>query len=39
MNDTEGMSLRAGIAHEVFRTRGFGPDMHERIAAFAARKK
>jgi enoyl-CoA hydratase/carnithine racemase len=39
MNDTEGMPLAVGLAHEVFRTRGFGPDMHERIAAFAARKK
>ena len=39
MNDTEGMTLQSGIAHEVFRSRGFGPDMHERIAAFTARKK
>ena len=39
MNDTEGMPLRSGLAHEVFRSRGFGPDMHDRIAAFAARKK
>jgi enoyl-CoA hydratase/carnithine racemase len=39
MNDTEGMSLQSGLAHEVFRSRGFGPDMNDRIAAFAARKK
>jgi enoyl-CoA hydratase len=39
MNDTDGMSLSSGLAHEVFRSRGFGPDMHARIAAFAERKR
>jgi enoyl-CoA hydratase len=37
--DTEGMTLRAGLAHEVFRTRGTGPDMQARIASFAQRKR
>jgi enoyl-CoA hydratase/carnithine racemase len=37
--DTEGMTLRAGLAHEVFRTPGTGPDMHARIASFAQRKR
>ena len=37
--DTEGMSLQAGLAHEVFRTAGTGPDMQSRIAAFAQRKR
>jgi enoyl-CoA hydratase len=37
--ETDGMPLGAGIAHEVFRNRGTGPDMHERIAAFAQRKR
>ena len=33
------MSLSAGLAHEVFRTRGTGPDMQARIARFAERKR
>jgi enoyl-CoA hydratase len=37
--ETEAMSLAAGLAHEVFRHRGFGPDMHERIARFTARTR
>ena len=37
--DTEGMPLEAGLAHEVFRTRGTGPDMQARIAGFAQRKR
>ena len=36
--ETDGMTLAAGIAHEAFRTRGFGPDMQARIASFAERK-
>ena len=39
MNDTDGMSLPSGLAHEVFRSRGFGPDMQARIAAFTERKR
>jgi enoyl-CoA hydratase len=37
--ETEGMTLASGLAHEVFRTRGTGPDMHARIAGFAERKR
>ncbi|WP_034301499.1 enoyl-CoA hydratase/isomerase family protein [Herbaspirillum sp. RV1423] len=32
--ETDGLSLDAGLAHEVFRNAGKGPDMQERIAAF-----
>lgn len=32
--DTDGMTLEAGLAHEVFRNAGKGPDMQQRIAAF-----
>ncbi len=32
--DTDGMALKAGLAHEVYRNPGVGPDMRERIAAF-----
>jgi enoyl-CoA hydratase len=37
--ETDGMPLAEGIAHEAFRTRGFGPDMQARIAGFAERKQ
>jgi enoyl-CoA hydratase len=37
--ETDGMTLAAGLAHEVFRTRGTGPDMQQRVAAFAQRKR
>jgi enoyl-CoA hydratase len=37
--ETDGMALSAGLAHEVFRTRGFGPDMQSRIAEFMERKR
>jgi enoyl-CoA hydratase/carnithine racemase len=37
--ETEGMTLAAGLAHEVFRTRGTGPDMQARIASFGQRKR
>ena len=37
--ETDGMTLSSGLAHEVFRTRGTGPDMQARIARFAQRKK
>lgn len=33
--ETEGMTLRAGLSHEIHRTEGRGPDMAERIAGFA----
>ncbi len=35
---TDGLPLPAGLAHEVYRGEGVGPDMRDRIAAFAARK-
>lgn len=38
LDQTDGLPLPAGLAHEVFRGEGVGPDMRERIAAFAARK-
>jgi enoyl-CoA hydratase len=38
-NDTDGLPLPAGLAHEIYRSYGVGPDMRERIAAFAARKR
>jgi enoyl-CoA hydratase/carnithine racemase len=34
LTETDGLPLHAGLAHEVFRGRGVGPDMAERIAAF-----
>jgi enoyl-CoA hydratase len=36
---TDGLPLEVGLAHEVFRGEGRGPDMQERIAAFAARPR
>jgi enoyl-CoA hydratase len=39
MIETDAMPLGAGLAHELFRNRGTGPDMQERIAAFAQRKR
>ena len=36
--DTDGLPLKEGLAHEVYRTAGVGADMADRIAAFAARK-
>ena len=32
--ETEGLTLRAGLSHEIHRSEGRGPDMAERIAAF-----
>ena len=37
--ETEGMTLKAGLAHEVLHTAGTGPDMQARIASFAQRKR
>lgn len=39
MLETDGLPLGAGLAHEVYRSRGRGPDMASRIAAFAARTR
>jgi len=33
--DTDGLALGEGLAHEVFRGEGRGPDMAERIAGFS----
>lgn len=38
LDSTDGLPLPAGLAHEVYRGEGVGPDMRERIAAFANRK-
>ena len=35
--ETEGKEIEDGLAHEIFRGRGRGPDMEERIAAFNKR--
>jgi len=35
--DTDGMTLSEGLAHEVYRHPGVGPDMRERIAAFTSK--
>jgi enoyl-CoA hydratase/carnithine racemase len=35
--ETDGLALGAGLAHEVYRSAGVGPDMRERIAAFTAK--
>ena len=38
-NETDGLPLSAGLAHEIFRTEGRGPDVQERIAAFKNKAK
>lgn len=35
--DTDGLPQKVGLAHEVFRGEGRGPDMEERIGAFLAK--
>ena len=37
--ETDGMPLAAGLAHEVYRHPGVGPDMQERIAAFTSKSR
>jgi enoyl-CoA hydratase/carnithine racemase len=39
LDATDGLPLDVGLAHEVFRGEGRGPDMEQRIAAFANRKR
>ena len=39
LNQTDGMNIAAGLAHESYRTAGRGPDMQERIAAFTQKRK
>jgi len=34
LRETDGLDLGAGLAHEIFRGEGRGPDMAERIAGF-----
>lgn len=34
LRDTDGMSLEAGLAHEIYQSEGVGPDMAERIGGF-----
>lgn len=34
LRETDGLELEAGLAHEVFRGEGRGPDMEARIAGF-----
>jgi enoyl-CoA hydratase/carnithine racemase len=37
--DTDGLALGAGLAHEVFRGQGRGPDYQDRIAGFSGGKR
>ena len=37
--ETDGLPLGAGLAHEIYRGAGRGPDMQERIAAFRNRAR
>lgn len=34
IDDTEGLPLKAGLAHEIYKSEGRGPDSQARIAAF-----
>jgi enoyl-CoA hydratase len=38
LDATDGRALDAGLQWEVMESEGHGPDMHERIAAFTARR-
>lgn len=35
LKETDGLPLAAGLSHEIHRSKGRGPDMQERIAAFS----
>ena len=39
LDDTDGLPISAGLSHEIYRGSGRGPDMHDRIAAFAKRTR
>ncbi len=39
VTQTDGLPLAAGLAHEVYRGEGVGPDMAERIAAFTRKSR
>ena len=34
LRETDGLDLAAGLAHEIYKSEGVGPDMQERIAGF-----
>ncbi len=34
LRETDGMSIEAGLAHEIYQSQGVGPDMAERIGGF-----
>lgn len=34
LRDTDGLELSAGLAHEIYKSQGVGPDMQARIAGF-----
>ena len=34
LRETDGLALDVGLAHEIFRGEGRGPDMEARIAGF-----
>jgi enoyl-CoA hydratase/carnithine racemase len=36
---TDGLPIKAGLSHEIYRGEGVGPDMRERIAGFMSRGK
>ena len=36
---TDGLPLEVGLAHEVYRSAGFGPDFRDRVATFLSAKK
>jgi enoyl-CoA hydratase/carnithine racemase len=38
LRETDGLPLAAGLAHEIYRTEGRGPDMRDRIANFTSRR-
>jgi hypothetical protein len=37
--ETDGLSQRDGLAHEIYYGAGRGPDMEERITAFTRKSK
>jgi enoyl-CoA hydratase/carnithine racemase len=39
LDNTDGLPLPVGLAHEIFRGEGRGPDMQARIAAFTQRRR
>ncbi|MBR0898948.1 enoyl-CoA hydratase/isomerase family protein [Bradyrhizobium tropiciagri] len=39
LRETDGLSLSAGLSHEIYHSAGVGPDVAQRIAAFTGRTK